>query len=105
MDPLQKDPKSKIPPSICESPDTVTRHKKRTYEEAFGCKFLDDSSCQTVPKKRLLESASMQGCTSIVADYRRGIDHLTNQDSNFKQVQPYPSQTEKMNSLPLSFLA
>lgn len=81
MDPLKKDPNVKIPEQNILSPAAISSRKKRTYKEAFGNTMPESPPRE---KKRLLESSSLQGCQTIVADYRHGIESLSSQNSNYK---------------------
>ena len=56
-----------------ESPNTLSKRKKRTYVEAFG----EEQARKTPPshgsKKRLLESKELRDCESVIDTYNSGL--------------------------------
>jgi hypothetical protein len=69
-DPLGND--LKILGPLYLSPGSISKRKKRTYEEAFGQE--PPNSIELLAKKRLLESKQVVDCATTVEDYNIAIE-------------------------------
>ena len=52
----------------------------------------------------MLLSSEVKACTDVITKYRKGVDCISAQNSNYKPEPPYQKFTAKIEQLPQSFI-